>query len=156
MRAAAQPLALGSPLARSGAAVVDGLLVGLPTGALLALLDGGPVVDVLLCVALGLLYAPPLLARGGERNGQTWGKQLVWLRVVRVDGLPVTAGVAVVRELVGKAGLGALTLGAGLLWALLDARGQGLHDRLAGTLVVQAASGGGASARPASARAAVS
>jgi uncharacterized RDD family membrane protein YckC len=138
MSALAHPAALGAPLARAGASVVDGLAVGVPGGALLALLDGGLVAGLAVCLALALLYAPPLLARPGERNGQTWGKQLLGLRVVREDGRPVTAGIAVLRELVGKAGLGALTLGLGVAWLLLDLRRRGLHDRLAGTLVVRA------------------
>lgn len=66
--------------------------------------------------------------------GQTAGKRLLGLRVVRADGTPVSLGRAALR-LVGYL-LSALPLYLGFAWILVDARHRGWHDLLAGTLVV--------------------
>ena len=65
--------------------------------------------------------------------GQTPGKRVMCLRIVRSDGDRVRAGNAVRRE-VGYVISGILFLG--YLWILFDSRRQGFHDKLAGTIVV--------------------
>ena len=65
--------------------------------------------------------------------GQTPGKVVLGLSVVRVDGRPLRPRAAVVRWL-GYWLSGILFLG--YLWILVDDRRQGWHDKLAGTLVV--------------------
>ena len=37
-------------------------------------------------LVVALVYAPVLMARDGEHNGQTWGKQMLGIRVVRDNG----------------------------------------------------------------------
>lgn len=91
----------------------------------------GDVLDSLFC-ALGLTYFPFCTARWG----QTAGKWLLGLRVVRADGGPVKTGQAFFRELLGRLAAGFL-LGLGYLWAAWDAVGQGWHDKLAGTAGVR-------------------
>ncbi len=94
----------------------------------------------------GLLYAPLTMMRGGARNGQTLGKQLVGIRVARLDGAPVTAGTAVMRDVVMKSfviwGLGSLLLSIpGILdslWPLWDGQRQSWHDKAVSTIVVDA------------------
>ncbi len=101
---------------------------------------------VLTNVVVTLLYALPLMSRAGSRNGQTLGKQLLGLRVVRLDGAPITPSTAALREIVWRnllLGLGgALTLLVVVLldylWPLWDGRAQTLHDKGAGTRVVRA------------------
>jgi len=66
--------------------------------------------------------------------GQTPGKKLFGLRVVRTDGLPVSYGQAFVRA-IGY--FISLFMWLGFLWALWDRRNQTWHDKLAGTLVIQ-------------------
>lgn len=68
--------------------------------------------------------------------GQTPGKLLLGLRIMRVNGRPISIRCALVRY----AGywLSALPLGLGFLWVLVDARRQGWHDKLAGTYVMYA------------------
>lgn len=92
-----------------------------------------------------LLYDPLTMRRQGARNGQTWGKQWLGIRVVREDGQPVTAGTAFVRDVVmqgfvfgflGGFFFSAPTLLDGL-WPLWDQRNQSLHDKVANTLVVR-------------------
>lgn len=65
--------------------------------------------------------------------GQTPGKRLMGLRIVRTDGERITIGPAI-RRWVGY-WLSAI-LFLGYLWVLVDDRRQALHDKLAGTLVV--------------------
>lgn len=65
--------------------------------------------------------------------GQTPGKRLMGLVVVRTDGGPVGLGAALLRW-VGYWLSGVLFLG--YLWVLVDNRRQALHDKLARTLVV--------------------
>ncbi|MBI3077554.1 MAG: RDD family protein [Deltaproteobacteria bacterium] len=68
-------------------------------------------------------------------SGQTLGKILLGLRVVRAHGDPLGLDLAFLRA-VGYL-LSALLLGGGFLWALFDTDHQGLHDKLAGSYVVR-------------------
>jgi uncharacterized RDD family membrane protein YckC len=169
--APAHPLPAGGATApyllRAGAFVVDAVIVGFLTlvlgSAITAALlpfaqgdtTGGIVVAVLILTLLpytvagiiaSVAYALPLLSRGGERNGQTLGKQLAGLRVVRLDATPLTLSTAAVREVLWKflimGFLGAVTALVATvvdhLWPLWDARGQTLHDKGARTRVVRA------------------
>ena len=68
------------------------------------------------------------------RGGQTLAMKTWRIRVEAADGGPVRPGQAARRYLF--AGAGAAVLGIGFLWALLDRDGQYLHDRLAGTRLV--------------------
>lgn len=70
------------------------------------------------------------------RGGQTLPMKTWRFRVVRADGAPLSAGRALHRF--ALAVLGFLSLGLGFLWALVDRDGQFLHDRLAGTALVDA------------------
>ncbi len=56
----------------------------------------------LLIAAVVLLYAPLLMMREGDRNGQTLGKQVTGIRVVRDNGQPMSFGWAALREVVLK------------------------------------------------------
>jgi uncharacterized RDD family membrane protein YckC len=91
----------------------------------------GDILDALF-MALGVGY----FAGSTARWGQTAGKKLLGLRVVRADGGPVGGGQALFRETLGRLAAGFL-LGLGYLWAAWDAGGQAWHDKLAGTLVVR-------------------
>jgi uncharacterized RDD family membrane protein YckC len=68
-------------------------------------------------------------------SGQTIGKSLAGLRVVSLAGGRVPFGHAVVRSAVVL--LCAAPAGLGLLPIFLDASGRGLHDRIAGTRVIE-------------------
>lgn len=70
------------------------------------------------------------------RGGQTLPMKTWRIRVVRHDGAPVGTGRAIHRYLLAV--LGGAALGLGFLWALFDRDGQFLHDRLAGTALVEA------------------
>jgi len=77
----------------------------------------------------GLYYVRQWISAGQTLPMKTWR-----LRVVTRDGAPLTAARATLRY--GFALISAFTLGLGFLWAFLDRDRQFLHDRLAGTRIV--------------------
>jgi curved DNA-binding protein CbpA len=93
---------------------------------------------------LSLLYTVPMSAR----TGQTLGKRLRKVRLVREDGSAprwgaslTHYGVPIAVALLLSGFLGPLALVAGLgmvLWNIRDRNRQGVHDKLAHTFVVQA------------------
>jgi uncharacterized RDD family membrane protein YckC len=145
---------------RVGAAIIDGLIVGVggillviaitaPFGILLFADEDVGVVSIILglilavvCVSIvALLYAPALMAR---TNGKTFGRMATGIRVVRAKGEPMTFGFAMLREVAVKALLfgiaGSLTGGlanlADVLWPLWDEENRALHDFVVDTRVV--------------------
>ncbi|HEY5316843.1 MAG TPA: RDD family protein [Solirubrobacteraceae bacterium] len=152
-RSAAPARPLAGWWTRGGALAIDLLITGAVELALLLivwLLSGSPRWTVghaeSLAFEVGLpvavIYAPLLLARAGERNGQTIGKQAMGIRVIRADGLPLTFATALVREALGRQVPALLTSGlyvpVDYLWALWDPRSQALHDKVGRTFVVGA------------------
>ena len=79
------------------------------------------------------------------QNGQTPGKQLVGIRVVRENGDPSGWGYTFLREFVIKGLLGGVlsSITGGIytvvdhLWPLWDQKRQALHDKMVNTIVVQ-------------------
>lgn len=67
-------------------------------------------------------------------NGQTVGKRVMRLRVVRLDGEPITWWVAFERAGGYAAGLATGLLGFAQVW--WDSNRQAIHDRIVGTVVV--------------------
>jgi uncharacterized RDD family membrane protein YckC len=109
-----------------------GFLVGDTTGVIAAILG---VAGFLLCVVVAaFLYAPLMMAR---TNGQTLGRMMVGIRVVRANGRPIDFGYAALREvavkwfLFGAVG-GSVTFGLAsivdYLWPLWDEENRALHD----------------------------
>ncbi len=70
------------------------------------------------------------------RGGQTLPMKTWKIRVVRFDGAPLGLARALHRYTLALLGL--IALGLGFAWALLDRDRQFLHDRLAGTALVDA------------------
>lgn len=110
------------------ALIVDTMVLGAITGMLFAKGNwaGG---------ALGLLgtivYQWAFLVYNG---GQTPGKMLMKLRVIKADGSPITDVDAILRA-VGYH-INTWLLMIGWLWALVDSKHQGFHDKIARTYVV--------------------
>jgi uncharacterized RDD family membrane protein YckC len=151
----------GTPLAtwgsRFGATLIDWLILLVPAVILTVIVvgiaagsDTGAIVTgavgFLAYLAVAFIYAPVLMARDGARNGQTWGKQLLSIRVVRDTGQPMTFGWAALREIavkglaVGIAGsiIPVLPYLLNYLWPLWDDENQALHDKIVSTHVVRA------------------
>ena len=79
------------------------------------------------------------MRRGGDRNGQTFGKQAVGLRVIRDDGQPIGLGTVLFRELLLKFVIGWITVIGWLvdgLWPLGEGQRRAIHDLIARTHVV--------------------
>ncbi len=68
-------------------------------------------------------------------SGQTPGKKLFGLRIVRVNGLEMTYGRALLRSLCWILSL--LLFSVGFLMIAFNRQKQGLHDMLAGTFVIR-------------------
>jgi uncharacterized RDD family membrane protein YckC len=92
----------------------------------------------------GLVYAPLLMRRTGTRNGQTIGKQVACIRVVRADARPMDYRKALEREwlvktlliqLAGVALTGPIVPVLDYTWPWWDERNRALHDRIASTMV---------------------
>jgi len=153
--------ALAGWWSRVGAALIDGLIVGV--GALIIMAVFGSVFSVgffasdqagvvavivglmlsFLAIAIvALLYAPLMMAR---TNGKTLGRMAMGIRVVRAKGQPMDFGWAMLREVAVKALLfgfaGSVTFGlanlADVLWPLWDDENRALHDFLVDTRTVR-------------------
>jgi uncharacterized RDD family membrane protein YckC len=146
---------------RVGAALIDGVIVGIGGTVLLIAItapfsigffadDDVGVVSIIvgflfatLCVSIiALLYAPAMMAR---TNGQTLGRMVLGIRVVRAKGQPMTFGFAMLREVAVKALLfgiaSSLTFGLAslldVLWPLWDEENRALHDFIVDTRVIK-------------------
>ena len=67
-------------------------------------------------------------------TGQTPGKAVMGVRIVRLDGRPMTLWTSIVRWFGYSISL--VSAGLGFLLALSDNRRQALHDKFAGTCVI--------------------
>jgi uncharacterized RDD family membrane protein YckC len=153
---------VGQPLAswgsRVAATVIDWLVLLIPAAILVALIVGGldgdsswgavvgaSLLSLLIWSAILLLYAPLLMIRQGERNGQTLGKQALGIRVVRDTGEPFGFWWAVVREVVVKNILvSAVSIFVPVLpwlldnlWPLWDGENRAVHDMIVTTHVIK-------------------
>ena len=103
------------------------------------------VVFVVAFVSLAVLAAYVVWWLFALRRGQTPGKQLLGIRVIKSNGEPSGWGYTFVRELVIKGMVGGFLSGmsAGIywvvdhLWPLFDSDRQAIHDKMVDTLVVQ-------------------
>ena len=72
-------------------------------------------------------------------RGTTLGGAVLNLRIARLDGRKLDAGVALVRAF--GAIMSLLPAGLGFLWVLWDPEKQSWHDKIAGTTVVRTSRG---------------
>jgi uncharacterized RDD family membrane protein YckC len=132
---------------RAAAAFIDSLIAGALQGIILFLFAGllslllrGYDSDSMVMIALAWLlggsvsvvYYVYFTAFGG----QTPGKMVLRIKVVRTDNSSLTLGRAFYREVIGKFVSG-IILGIGYLMIAFDQKKQGLHDRMAETYVVR-------------------
>lgn len=88
----------------------------------------------IISIVLNTLYYAGMLV---YKQGQTLGKMALGIRVVSVDGQPISWGKAILREIIGKFVSG-LVIGLGYLWVFWDSKKQAWHDKIAGTYVIYA------------------
>jgi uncharacterized RDD family membrane protein YckC len=98
-----------------------------------ARLAGGTAETVGWLVAIGVTLLNFVVLTG--LRGQTLGKWATGLRIVRLDGKPMTFVSSLLRHVIGYL-VSFITLGLGFLLAIFHAQGRALHDILAGTVVV--------------------
>jgi uncharacterized RDD family membrane protein YckC len=104
------------------------------------------IIGFLAYLVVGFLYWPLLMAREGPHNGQTFGKQMLGIRVVRDGGERMSFGWAALREIVVKGfavGVAASIIPfipwfLNFFWPLWDDQNRALHDMVVSTHVVQA------------------
>jgi uncharacterized RDD family membrane protein YckC len=112
--------------------VIDGIIIGF-VGALFGASGawfGAGIVSFL----ISLVYCWYFWTK---HDGQTPGKMVMGMRVVKANGAPMTDADAIVR--VFGYWVNSIVMGLGFIWALFDDRRQGWHDKLAATYVVKAA-----------------
>jgi uncharacterized RDD family membrane protein YckC len=130
---------------RVGAYLIDYLIAAIPAFLALILFSGtepgetanaGAVLvsSLLYLVSLGIWIYNRAIMMG--RTGQSWGKQVLNLRLVRMaDGQPMGGAMAFVRDLLHI--LDALLCYLGFLWPIWDARRQCLFsDKIMNTVVL--------------------
>jgi uncharacterized RDD family membrane protein YckC len=152
---------VGRPLAgwgtRLAATLLDWLILLVPVAVLIAIVvgvaagsdTGGIVTGIigfLVYLVVVFVYAPVLMARDGARNGQTWGKQILGIRVVRDSGEPMSFWYAALREIAVKGF--AVSIASSIIpfipwflnyfWPLWDDQNRALHDMVVSTHVVDA------------------
>ena len=101
--------------------------------ALPAILSGFALM-ILISVAINVFYEAYFLST----KGATPGKMALGLKVIRADGGPITAGLAVGRYFASI--LSGLTLCIGYIIAGFDAQKRSLHDHICGTRVIRVSS----------------
>lgn len=112
------------------ALIIDGIVLGIISGLLFAFARGPGAAGGFI---VGLIYQWYFLT---QRDGQTPGKRMLGLRVVRVNGEPLDFSTVLIRY-VGYYINSAIFM-IGWLWALFNDKHQGWHDLLSGTYVVKA------------------
>lgn len=117
------------------AIVIDTIIIGIIGGifGVQAGWWGGSIVGFV----LGAFYQWYFLT---QQNGQTLGKKLVGIRVVKADGSPITDADAVLRYIGYMLNSIPILIGLPWLWAAFDKQSQGLQDKIANTYVVKASS----------------
>ena len=114
------------------ALIIDSLVVGFIGGIIgvggNALWGGG-----VLGFILGAGYQWYFLT---QQSGQTPGKMLMNIRVIKANGTPISDTDAVLRY-VGYLINSAVVM-IGWIWAFFDGKNQGWHDKIVGTYVVKA------------------
>ena len=97
--------------------------------------DRAPVVAAAVILAYVLAFVPLYHILLWSWWGQTVGKMAVHIRIVPSEGGQISSGQAALRLLLYPAS--AAPLLAGVVMALFDSERRTLHDRIAGTVVVE-------------------
>jgi len=85
-------------------------------------------------IAIAVLTGPVYFIFLATAGGQTIGKYVMGVRVVRLDGKPMNYWGGTLRWFGYLASL--LPLGLGFFWVVIDDRRRGFHDKIAGTCVI--------------------
>ncbi|MEP7291175.1 MAG: RDD family protein [Chloroflexota bacterium] len=114
------------------ALVIDAIILGV-IGWVVGLVLGNAGTGGFIGFLIGIAYQWYFLT---QQNGQTPGKKMMGIRVIKVSGEPLQPADVIVRYIGYYINTAIIFLG--WIWAFFDANSQGWHDKLAGTYVVQA------------------
>jgi uncharacterized RDD family membrane protein YckC len=108
---------------------IDGIIIGIIGGILFSVggSTGGGASFV-----VGLIYYWYFWTR---QDGQSVGKKLMNIKVIKTDGTALSDSDAIVRY-IGYV-VGGAIFALGFIWALFDSKQQGWHDKIAQTYVVK-------------------
>jgi uncharacterized RDD family membrane protein YckC len=112
--------------------LLDGFILGILTGFFVGLTGRGE--SFALSTLIAFLYYWYFWS---QRDGQSPGKSVVNIKVIKTTGAPLTASDVILR-LIGY-WVSGICFGLGFLWASWDSKSQAWHDKIAGTYVVEAA-----------------
>jgi uncharacterized RDD family membrane protein YckC len=113
--------------------IIDAIILGVVNQILTNLSGQDPAASTGLSTLVGILY---VIGFWQAWNGQTPGKRVMGIRVVKTDGSAFGLVPAILRY-VGYFVSG-IALLLGYIWILFDKDKQGWHDKIAGTYVVKA------------------
>lgn len=128
---------LASISARFGAYFIDGIILGVVAVSALVLIGlvWGDAAEFLMQFLALVFYVGYYWYFWTRRDGQTPGKSVLGIRVVKVDGSPLSDVDAVIRAIGYQ--ISSLICGIGYIWAIFDKNNQAWHDKLARTYVVR-------------------
>jgi uncharacterized RDD family membrane protein YckC len=86
-------------------------------------------------VAFAVIAGTVYHAVFNQRGGRTLGRRVAGTVLVRGSGRPMSWVVVTLRSVMSLVSLA--FFGAGYFWAIVDSKGRGWHDLLAGTVVVR-------------------
>jgi uncharacterized RDD family membrane protein YckC len=112
--------------------LLDGFVVGIITAFFVGLTGRGE--SFALSTLISFLYYWYFWT---QRDGQTPGKSVVNIKVIKTSGAPLASGDVIMR-LIGY-WVSGICFGLGFLWASWDSKSQGWHDKIANTYVVETA-----------------
>ena len=143
-----------NPLFRLIAVIIDAIILWIPQSILMVIFVGsvsimpptdpqqiGPWIQQLMAAngivnLLMIVIAITYFSIFWVKKGATPGKLLMGIKVVKVDGSPITYGDAILRY-IGYI-VDAIVCCLGYIWILFDPIGQGWHDKIAKTRVIKA------------------
>lgn len=113
--------------------LIDAVILTVLNNVLMSVTGGDPATSTGLNTLVGIVY---VLGFWSAWNGQTPGKRVMGIRIVKADGTPFGLVPGIIRY-VGYIISGIVIL-LGFIWVLFDKDKQGWHDKIAGTYVVKA------------------
>jgi len=123
---------------RVGAHLLDGLIIGVPTNIIFAVVAssdnvGAIIAAYLFIMAISLGYVIFMIGS----KGQTLGKMAAGVKIVR-DGSPAPIGYGLATGRLFATFLSWIPCGLGYFWPLWDDKNQTFHDKIASTVAVRA------------------
>jgi len=114
------------------AQIIDAIILGAITGILIWILFfGAPQAVSWLGSVIGIVYVIGFWTW----RGQTPGKIVMGVKIVKTDGSPIGIGRAILRYI--GYWVSSIIICIGYLMIAWDSKKQGLHDKIAGTYVVK-------------------